>query len=59
MNVELQGTESGLVAYYQLNEATGQTAEDHTSFGNNGELGNTARPDGQDPIKASAEDHAA
>jgi len=50
MNVELQGTESGLVAYYQLNEATGQTAEDHTSFGNNGELGNTAGPDGQDPI---------
>jgi hypothetical protein len=36
MNVELQGRETGLVAYYRLNEGTGTTIYDNTPGGKNG-----------------------
>ena len=49
MDSELLGTESGLVAYYQFNENSGQTAADATANANHGRLGTTAGVDATDP----------
>ena len=38
MHTELTGSESGLVAYYKLNESSGTTASDETSNSNDGTL---------------------
>ncbi len=45
MNVKLPSTESGLVAYWPLNEAIGTTTHDLTGNGNNGLLGNGVTAD--------------
>lgn len=38
MSNELTGTETGLVAYYPMNEGTGTTTEDMSSYDNTGQL---------------------
>ncbi len=50
MHSQLNGQEQGLVGYWRLNEGSGQTARDETSFGNHGLLGFTANAENQDPI---------
>jgi methionine-rich copper-binding protein CopC len=45
----LTGTETGLVAYYPLNEGTGQTVEDKSANTNNGTMGTSAAVDASDP----------
>jgi hypothetical protein len=49
MNLELSGTESGLIAYYQMNSALGQVALDSSALGNNATLGSTTGVDVNDP----------
>jgi hypothetical protein len=49
MDRELSGTEAGLVAYYRLNEGSGQYVFDETDYGNDGVLGSTAGVDADDP----------
>jgi beta-lactam-binding protein with PASTA domain/CubicO group peptidase (beta-lactamase class C family) len=49
MNVELAGSEPGLVAYYRFNEAAGQFAFDATANAWHAILGQTADPEGSDP----------
>ena len=49
MFAALAGTETGLVAYYPLNEGTGQAAGDASGHGNAGILGPTSFAEGQDP----------
>jgi uncharacterized protein YjdB len=49
MNSILTGSESGLVAYWHLNEGSGQVAHDSTSYGNNGQLGSSPGIDTDDP----------
>jgi CubicO group peptidase (beta-lactamase class C family) len=47
---ELTGTETGLVAYYKMNENSGQIVHDSTINGNQGVLGKSADPDSSDPV---------
>lgn len=49
MKTRLTGAESGLVAYWRLDEGAGDTAFDVTGHGNDGRLGNAVGPDGNDP----------
>ena len=49
MNVELAGSELGLIAYYRFNEGTEQAALDASGNGRDGTLGSTTGPDGSDP----------
>jgi CubicO group peptidase (beta-lactamase class C family) len=49
MNLELTGSESGLVAYYDFNEGTGQTAFDSGPNGYDGTLGSNSGVDARDP----------
>lgn len=49
MFTQLSGTESGLIAYWPLNEGAGQVAHDMTSNGNDGQLGASPGPDLLDP----------
>ncbi len=51
--IELTGTEPGLVAYYRLNEGTGQTGFDASPMGNDGVLGSTINVENNDPLWAS------
>jgi hypothetical protein len=48
--------DSGLVAYWRLNEGMGQVAGDLTLNGNNGRLGSTAGADAADPVWVSVQD---
>ena len=50
MNVELAGTEPGLIAYYKFNEGAGQTASDSSGNGHGGTLGSTTGSDSSDPF---------
>lgn len=55
MSVELSGSETGLVAYYNMNEGTGLVLEDVSPNGNTGQLINmdeTAWVDGFQPVTA-------
>lgn len=54
MNLELAGTESGLIAYYRLNSAQGQVALDSSSSSNDATLGSTTGVDLNDPTWISA-----
>jgi Concanavalin A-like lectin/glucanases superfamily len=45
----LQGSETGLVGYWRLDEGSGQVAADATGHGLNGRLGETAGADVWDP----------
>ncbi len=49
MNSLLTGTEPGLIAYWPLDEGTGQVAGDIV-FGQDGRLGSTPGSDSQDPL---------
>ena len=49
MNLELSGTESGLIAYYRMNSALGQVALDSSTLSNNATLGSTTGADLNDP----------
>ena len=49
MNRSLRGDEPGLVGYWRLDEGTGQAILDSSSHGNDGRLGSTPGPDGEDP----------
>ena len=49
MNVNLTGSEPGLVAYWPMNEGAGDTVFDLTGNGHDMRLGDTAGPDGADP----------
>lgn len=49
MHTPLTGDEPGLVAYWRLDEGTGQVFEDATTDGHGGELGSTPTPDDNDP----------
>jgi CubicO group peptidase (beta-lactamase class C family) len=49
MNLELLGTEPGLIAYYRLNSAQGQVALDSSTLSNNATLGSTTAVDLNDP----------
>jgi CubicO group peptidase (beta-lactamase class C family) len=55
MNLELSGTEQGLVAYYRFNEGSGQTAFDSSGYNNNAMLGSTITTDTNDPAWVSFE----
>lgn len=55
MGEALSGTEPGLVAYWRLNEGTGQIAADLTSNHNNAQWGNSSGSDAQDPRWDSGE----
>ncbi|MBD3386234.1 T9SS type A sorting domain-containing protein [candidate division KSB1 bacterium] len=46
---EITGTETGLVAYYNFNEGSGQTLVDYTTHGNDGRLGTSENSDDSDP----------
>lgn len=46
---QIDGSTTGLVAYYRLNENTGQTTYDETSNNNDGTLGTTSSSDSNDP----------
>ncbi len=50
MFAELDGTQAGLVACFNFNEGTGQTAGDVSPFANNGQLGTTPGADTGDPL---------
>ena len=47
-------SDSGLVGYWQLDEGTGQNAEDLSFYSNNATLGTTINPETNDPIWVSA-----
>jgi CubicO group peptidase (beta-lactamase class C family) len=47
---ELAGTETGLVAYYRLNEGAGPVASDESANNNDGKLGTSSGDDASDPI---------
>ncbi|MBN1338653.1 MAG: PKD domain-containing protein, partial [Bacteroidales bacterium] len=49
MTSYLSGTETGLQAYYRLNDVAGQVAYDFTGNGYNGTLGSSNAPDTYDP----------
>jgi hypothetical protein len=49
MNISLVGDETGLVAYWPLNEGEGQTVTDLTANGIVGQLGSTPDVDANDP----------
>ena len=49
MNLELTGSEPGLVAYHRFNEGSGQTSLDVTSNGHDGVLGATTTVGSDDP----------
>jgi hypothetical protein len=49
MNVRLTGSEAGLVAYWSMDEGSGDTAFDLTGGGHDMQLGEVAGPDGADP----------
>ena len=54
-DVELTGTETGLVAYYRFNEGSGQTAADEGATpANDGTLGSAAGADSSDPTWESS-----
>ncbi|HKQ49065.1 MAG TPA: LamG-like jellyroll fold domain-containing protein [Phycisphaerae bacterium] len=55
MNLKLRGDETGLVGYWSFDEGTGQTANDASTYGNDGTLGNDANPGGDalDPLWVS------
>ena len=59
INVELTGSEPGLVAYYDYNAGTGQTVFDGTANGNDGTLGSTTGTDTDDPAWASSDYYVA
>ncbi len=50
MNNYLEGTESGLTSYWQMNENNGQIVYDLSGNGNNGQLGSTPGNDTNDPV---------
>jgi hypothetical protein len=50
MNVELSGPVDGLVAYYQLNDGSGQTVTDSSGNARNAVLGTTTSVEIQDPL---------
>ncbi|MBT8445253.1 MAG: serine hydrolase, partial [Gammaproteobacteria bacterium] len=50
MHQQLTGLEPGLVAYYPMDEGTGQTAADGSGNGHDGQLGAAAIADGRDPL---------
>jgi len=49
-NLELTGSEPGLVAYYSFNEGSGQVAADASPGGFDGQLGSSPVADDQDPV---------
>ncbi|MDH5436179.1 MAG: serine hydrolase, partial [Gammaproteobacteria bacterium] len=58
MNVELAGTEIGLIAYYPFNNAMGQIAQDVSGQGNDATLGSTLTVDSNDPVWTSTVNQA-
>jgi hypothetical protein len=50
MNRSLSGNEVGLLAYWDLDEGSGQITYDATDNHNNGQLGSTLVDDGNDPV---------
>jgi hypothetical protein len=54
MYKELSGSESGLFAYYKLNEGSGQDVYDSSPNAWDGYLGNTTASDGLDPLWTSS-----
>jgi hypothetical protein len=52
MNTELTGTESGLTAYWKMDEAQGQILTDSSPSGLNAQLGSTSGVDAYDPVWA-------
>ena len=50
MNRSLNGTESGLVGYWEFEEGTGQIVSDSTANDNDGRLGESSTIDSKDPI---------
>ena len=54
MNVELSGSETGLVAYYDFNEGSGQIAGDSSASGNDSMLGTSSAADSADPTWVDA-----
>ena len=53
MNVKLTGNEPGLVAYWPMDEGTGDLAADFTGKGHDMQLGNAAGADAGDPVWVS------
>ncbi|MEM7516625.1 MAG: LamG domain-containing protein, partial [Planctomycetota bacterium] len=53
-NVELDGTEAGLVGYYKFNEASGQAIVDSSMAGNSGTLGDSGAVESSDPQRISS-----
>ncbi len=53
MNDFLKGYETGLIAYWRMNEGEGQTAYDLSKSGYDLQLGSTPNPDTNDPVWAS------
>ncbi len=49
MNMDLKGTEPGLIGYWRFDEGSGQVASDSSGNGNHGQLGSTANVDMNDP----------
>lgn len=49
MNMDLKGTEPGLIGYWCFDEGSGQVAGDSSGKGNHGQLGSTANIDMNDP----------
>jgi hypothetical protein len=49
MNVELSGTEEGLIGYWKFNEGVDDSIFDSSVYGNHGQLGSTSGPDASDP----------
>ena len=59
MNLELSGTESGLISYYQFNSAQGQAAVDSSTSSNDATLGSAVSADSYDPAWISSINQAA
>jgi hypothetical protein len=49
-NTFLSGSESGLIGYWRMNDATGQTVNDFTALNNDGFLGTINTADNSDPV---------
>jgi hypothetical protein len=52
-DVELDGSEPGLVAYYRFNEGSGQIVTDQAGFANDGMLGSSLNSESNDPLWTS------
>lgn len=59
MTLPLSGSEPGLLGYWRLDEGTGQTFMDGSTFGNDGVLGPTSAVEPEDPQWTSGVPHIA